>query len=434
VYGPDGNLYVGGQFTTAYNAAGTGSPVTVNNIAKWDGTTWSALDQGVNGIVYSIIFDATGRLFAGGAFTADVAGPTALDHIGQWDGSSWTSLGLGGTGPVLSLATDYGGNIYAGGTFVNWDGLVDADNIVKWNGSAYEAMSTGANGTVETVLFSPYTGDVFIGGSFTLAGGVAGTEGVAYWNGFAWQALGTGLSGGTVEALFFHANSILYAGGSFTDNFAQWTGTEWAVLIAAPNNTVRAFANAADRLLVGGDFTSLGTSVVADSIAQWTGSAWLPFDLDLPGVGTPAWALASQVDGRIAVGFNATGTATGGGADTTVTNTGTSPAWPIFTFTGPGTLESISNYTTGQNIYTNGLTIGEGEVVTLDLTPGAIRMVSNARGNIGGYIAAASDLATWRLLPGANTVLVRVSGTTTADTAVELVWKPAYQSVEGAVR
>jgi hypothetical protein len=83
VYGPDGNLYVGGHFTTAYNAAGTGSPVTVNNIAMWNGTSWAALGSGFNEEVAALAFDAAGNLYAGGYFS-DAAYP----YLAVWDGAS----------------------------------------------------------------------------------------------------------------------------------------------------------------------------------------------------------------------------------------------------------------------------------------------------------------------------------------------------------
>jgi hypothetical protein len=43
----NGELYIGGDFT---NAGG----IVVSNIAKWNGTTWSALGTGVNDKVYAL--------------------------------------------------------------------------------------------------------------------------------------------------------------------------------------------------------------------------------------------------------------------------------------------------------------------------------------------------------------------------------------------
>ena len=55
-------LFAGGEFTTA-------GGVSANRIAKWDGTSWSALGSGLGSYVYALeVFDdGTGTaLFAGG--------------------------------------------------------------------------------------------------------------------------------------------------------------------------------------------------------------------------------------------------------------------------------------------------------------------------------------------------------------------------------
>ncbi len=67
-----------------------------NRVAKWDGTQWSALGSGLNGVGLSLgVFDnGTGpKLFAGGDFSA--AGAQAANHIAMWDGTDWTALGSG---------------------------------------------------------------------------------------------------------------------------------------------------------------------------------------------------------------------------------------------------------------------------------------------------------------------------------------------------
>jgi hypothetical protein len=58
----DGNtLYVGGDFTTIGN-------ISANNVAKWDGSSWSALGSGVNGNVRALTI-LNGEIYAGGTFT-----------------------------------------------------------------------------------------------------------------------------------------------------------------------------------------------------------------------------------------------------------------------------------------------------------------------------------------------------------------------------
>lgn len=75
------DLYVGGEF----DAAGG---VSANNIAKWDGSTWSALVSGITssdpnrlGSVSALAVDASGHLFVGGQFSG--AGTTSSTNIIQ---------------------------------------------------------------------------------------------------------------------------------------------------------------------------------------------------------------------------------------------------------------------------------------------------------------------------------------------------------------
>ena len=84
-----GNLYAGGDFATA-------GGVAANHIAKWDGSAWSALGSGMNGIVHALAMDDAGNLYAGGDFA--IAGGVAANHIAKWDGSTWSALGSGMNG------------------------------------------------------------------------------------------------------------------------------------------------------------------------------------------------------------------------------------------------------------------------------------------------------------------------------------------------
>ena len=79
------SLIAGGSFGTA-----GGTPA--HNIAQWDGTSWSALGQGVNGKVNALTI-YKGNLIAGGEFT--LAGGVSANYIAQWDGTAWSPLGSG---------------------------------------------------------------------------------------------------------------------------------------------------------------------------------------------------------------------------------------------------------------------------------------------------------------------------------------------------
>src|ERR1039458_1494505 len=101
------NLYVGGFFDTA----GGGMAY---NIAKWDGSAWSALGWGMinSGSAVSALAVSGTDLYAGGGFAR--AGGVTANGIAKWDGSTWSALGSGMNGPVSALAVG-GTDLYAGG-------------------------------------------------------------------------------------------------------------------------------------------------------------------------------------------------------------------------------------------------------------------------------------------------------------------------------
>jgi hypothetical protein len=75
-FDPSGNLYAGGDFSQAQN---TGGNVQVNNIAKWDGSEWSALANGLDSDCNTIAFDPDAHLYAGGYFNQ--AGGNTVNRI-----------------------------------------------------------------------------------------------------------------------------------------------------------------------------------------------------------------------------------------------------------------------------------------------------------------------------------------------------------------
>src|SRR5688572_25140968 len=84
-------LHAGGLFTVA-------GGVPAQNVARWDGASWTALGSGVSGGVPSqavntlaTFDDGSGpALYAGGSFTS--AGGVAASNLAKWDGSSWSAV------------------------------------------------------------------------------------------------------------------------------------------------------------------------------------------------------------------------------------------------------------------------------------------------------------------------------------------------------
>ena len=337
------NLYVGGSFTIATNTGG--AAVTVNRIAKWDGTNWFALGSGLNNTVYALSVSGT-NLFAGGLFSSAVSPVVAVSRIARWDGSSWSALGSGMSGSVFDLAAS-GTNLYAGGSFVTAGGN-SVNRMARWDGNSWWAMGQGLSGSAETIaalgtdvyaggsfIFATNTGgtavtvnriakwdgtnwstvgggmnssvgvltvsgtDLYVGGSFVTAtniGGAAVTvNNIAKWNGSSWSAYGTGMNN-SVSALAI-SGDVVYAGGFFNaaggnpvSYAAKWDGTNWAALGSGINNSVRAVAVAGNDVYVGGFFCGLTQAGEAlNFIARWDGNSWSPLG---SGMDNAVYALA----------------------------------------------------------------------------------------------------------------------------------------------
>jgi hypothetical protein len=113
-------LCAGGRFASMEGVAAIG-------VASWDCSSWSPLGSGL-GVLFSRVtalevFDdqsgAGAALFAG----FNSAGGVAARSIARWDGSSWSALGTGFTAEVSALAVFDDGNgggpaLCAGGSFL----------------------------------------------------------------------------------------------------------------------------------------------------------------------------------------------------------------------------------------------------------------------------------------------------------------------------
>lgn len=91
-----------------------------------NGTSWTALDTGMNSYVWALAV-YNGNLIAGGYFTN--AGGAGANYIAQWDGTNWTGLGTGMNERVRAL-TVYNTNLIAGGGFTTAGGAsaITSDN------------------------------------------------------------------------------------------------------------------------------------------------------------------------------------------------------------------------------------------------------------------------------------------------------------------
>ena len=275
----NGDLYAGGEFSTAGGVASHG-------IAHWNGTSWSALGNGMflsTTTVKALATGPNGMLYVGGHINS------GGDITAKWDGTNWTNMGSMGNSinqrpydEVTAIAVAGNGDVYVAGTFSG------SGTVTKWNGTALRPLGAGLPLSFVNSLAVTTNGDMYAGGNARNGSGISC---VAKWNGTVWSSVGSGLfdntGSGNVIALVVGNNGNVYAGGNFTNTgtgtvncVAQWDGTTWNALGAgmgysgASGNSVYALAvtNTGD-VYAGGTFGQAGT-VGASNVAHWNRATW----------------------------------------------------------------------------------------------------------------------------------------------------------------
>ena len=220
----------------------TGSFLFGGRLARFDGTAWVPLGAGLTGTASPsgevLLTMPNGDLVVGGRFTA-VDG-VAANNIARWNGTTWSPLGAGLNGTVLDLLVQPNGDLIAVGTFLT-SGTTNCFRIARWNGATWSPVGSGFNQLVKSVTQLP-NGDLVVSGDFTgYAGAPIGSSpfGAARWNGSAWSSLGTWNSITYVVAA--HPNGELWVGGQFTNpvginspNLIRWTNTGAPALQSQP--------------------------------------------------------------------------------------------------------------------------------------------------------------------------------------------------------
>jgi hypothetical protein len=433
-------VYIGGVFENFDNNA------NCDNICRYNKDTgaYSALGTGLNGQVNDIIIAPNGDLYIGGEFT-NAGGVAAADYITRWDGSNFNAVGtpVSGAASIVSveaLALDSNGNLYIGGVFTSWANVTGADSIVKWNGSNYSALLAGTNDNVYAIAIG-LDDTVYIAGGFGDVG-----DGIASWNGTSFTDLRYNLSGQVpAYALAIGEDGTLYAGGSFnvssSPSVAYLRGTTWLPMgsgLGEAGTLINSIRIAPDGYIyVGGDFDLSGDITIFDRVAQWNGSTWAALDINLPGSATVGDILPSEFTDPVTgeydlyIGFDQIGTGTIAGI-TEITNNG-SETYPKIVATRSGgtslTLRTVRNEKTGKTLLLN-YNLKDGETLTIDLNPLNKSIISNFYGSRLNAILANSDFGTWSLLGGPNDVSAFVSSSGSPTFSFYLLWKTTYRSFD----
>jgi hypothetical protein len=265
----DGKLVAGGSFTTA-------GGVAAQNIAAWDGSSWSPLGEGVSsespsfyGASVEALAVYRGQLIAAGTFNR--SGGKPVNRIAMWNGSEWTALGSGMASAASALAV-FRDRLIVGGRFDS-TGSASTSYVSSWDGSSWSYVGSGING-MESV-YSMFVNDdrLIVGGSPTnsLAGAVA------IWDGTSWTSLGSNDRAAVYSIAVFDQKIVVT--GDF--RVSSWDGSEWQRLGSDLQNTRHQYTGGAglvlgvyrDQLILGGSFNKIG-EVFMDFIGAWDGSQW----------------------------------------------------------------------------------------------------------------------------------------------------------------
>lgn len=210
----NGRVYAGGLFDTM-------DGITCNGIAYWEeGSGWDSLGGGVWAVaspnVKDLLVASDNSLYAVGSFVTmdSVAG---TENIAKFDGVSWSAMGtgytpLGSSSALYSVAEGLDGSIIVAGHALN----DNVKNVWKWNGVAWSKVGNIYDEVVRSISLDK-NGNIYAGGSFDTADGKTLPDSLAFHNGSFWQPVDIDLD---KTAAFFVVSVIddqLYVGG-------QWTG------------------------------------------------------------------------------------------------------------------------------------------------------------------------------------------------------------------
>lgn len=317
-------MYIGGCFL---NWAGIAA---ADYIAKWDGTQWSAVgsDGAGNGALNGQVLDMEifkGDLVVAGKFT-DAGGIAQADMIAKWDGSTWSALPApGNTSPQHPTSTtDYvtalAVNPQANAGSTSDDTLVAVGNIssgihdgfssyisntvggATWNGTSWSALAAGSPiDATERLTYCLPRDVIVVGGvmymasyrnagwttSFNMPGCV-----LKKLSGGTWSRLATSFTnpysgqGFGVLALAEFGGKVV-AGGNFSSSYGsyltQYDGSTFSTvnnisLVGVQYGVVHTLTTGLGSLFVGGVFAGTGTAQSAvikwdGTSANWTGLA-----------------------------------------------------------------------------------------------------------------------------------------------------------------
>lgn len=466
VRGPDNRLYV------AYTVAANNVQLYVldeTNLAQILIGAFTATSSSPEPCrIYHLRFGPDGKLWAAGNFNA--IGGVTKNNLAAWDGSTWTS-------PVSSIAEAYfvgvptiqdigwitDGTAYVVGNFSTINGSA-RKNFAKYTvAGGFEAVSPGFNGadgdTIPPVLslLVDDNDDIWVYGRFSGSGGNNNRNLWRYrppslvlptGSFFSTGNIGASDSEEVLWAIFLNDGNILTLGtftsikGDTTTGYAIWTDQNNYVSVPYLEPyfpPIRVSQNPNGIIEMGYPTTDTYTG----GWLQWNGGVLIRPEyrpsLDIY-AGNPVFDAFVIVDAYPDGTIYLYGTPHESVPPTpplahvpntnVIVNEGDINVWPTFAFIGALNLFNITNATTGVTMHFD-LLVSEGEVVTMEIYP-QVKLTSTLRGDVTKAVLAGSQTRDFVLVPGINNLNFGADAYGETDTRIVITWKNRYDSL-GAV-
>ena len=286
VIGPQGQLYASGY--------GNGvQQLPQQQLARWDGEKWIALDTGFQPASHSRAVDRAGHLYVE-VLTDSQQGLS--NAILRWDGARWEDItGDFGTVvdplqagrvssniPVVALAMDGEDNLYAAGSFyypsADYTAEFPMGYVAKWNQETWTVLGKGFDKVYIFALAVSPTGEVYIAGEQPRTP-EGNSSYVAWWDGARWAQIDTS-NINTSGFLALDSSGGLYVSSLMSEpsgSINYWDGTNWRTITAQLAGEAPAILDMAvdpnGDLYIGGSFESV-SGIPARNIAYWDGNLW----------------------------------------------------------------------------------------------------------------------------------------------------------------
>ncbi len=296
---PDGDLIVAGNFL---NAGGQPSP----KFARWNGAEWTPMPGNMNGAVADIALRANGEILA--ACNANDRGV-----VFRWTGSNWanftTPLFHLGISTLLTLPDN---SFIAAGPFVSaaygpTPSFIHPPfrHVARWHDASWLPMNSGVEAPMNTLTLLP-DGDVFAGGAFVndLNAQITPVDvpNLARWHGAEWRAMTRGVAGPINNAVATPHASVIVPGraGDPTSRFllaSEFDGIDWSPINTTVEGGLGAFASHPDGGIVGRGW-EYDMQSAAERVVMLDDDTFT----DLPEPPVRADATLALPDGRVIIG------------------------------------------------------------------------------------------------------------------------------------